>query len=264
MNKLDYVKTPKPYPEATVFSPSQFAKFINKPYVWYREQVLGESGFTGNTASVIGTIVHYIAEMVATDQEVDKVEINRYIDSKEPSDDYDPDIVREAYPEMAKVLINEYVLENVDNYLATELQLHTKIRDDYYVGGTIDVVEGSKDDALVNDYKTYSGKTKPKVIPNDYKYQLLIYAAILIGNGYNVTRIRLTYISRAIVGEFSEKTGKQFKSYPSELTVLTEVLTDDDMNFIYSMLNLCVDSLEVTKKHPELTHVIWHDARLKV
>jgi RecB family exonuclease len=263
-NKLSYVKTPKPYPEATVFSPSQFAKFIEKPHLWYREQILGESGFTGNTSSVIGTIVHYIAEAVANDEPVDKAEIERYIDSKEPSEDYDPDTVRLHYPEMAEVLINDYVLENKNNFLATELQLTADLNKDYFIGGTIDIIEGSAEDAMISDYKTYSSSTKPKRIPNNYKYQLLIYAAMALANNFNVTRIRLVYVSRGIVGEISPKTGRQFKSYPSEVTVLTEVLTDEDMDFIKSMLYLCVDSLEATKKQPELTHIIWHDPRLQV
>ena len=262
-NKLDYVKTPKPYEEAIVFSPSQFAKFIEKPYQWYREQVLGEDGFTGNTSSVIGTIVHYIAECVANDEPVDKAEIERYIDAQEVSETYNPDMVRMYYPEMAEALVNGYVLENKNNFLAKELQLTADLGNDYFIGGTIDVVEGSAEDAMITDYKTYSSATKPKTIPNHYKYQLLIYAAMAIANNYNVTRIRLVYVSRGIVGEISPKTGKQFKSYPSEVTVLTETLTDEDMKFIQSMLYLCVDSLEATKKHPELTHVIWHDPRLE-
>ncbi len=263
-NKLDYVKTPKPYPEATVFSPSQFSKFIEKPYQWYREQVLGEAGFTGNTSSVIGTIVHYIAECVANDEPVDKVEIERYIEAQEVSETYDPNVVRSCYPEMAAALVNGYVLENRNNFLAKEIQLIADLGDDYFLGGTIDIIEGSAEDAMISDYKTYSSATKPKTIPSHYKYQLLIYAAMAIANNYNVTRIRLVYVSRPIVGEISPKTGKQFKSYPSEVTVLTEVLTDTDMEFIKSMLYLCVDSLEATKKYPELTHIIFHDPRLKI
>jgi len=262
-NKLDYVKTPKPNESATVFSPSQFSKFIDKPHNWYREQILEEEGFTGNTSSVIGTIVHYIAETVAKGLSVDKEEIARYIAAKEPSEDYDPVVVEAMYPTMAEALVNGYVLENKNNYHATEESLITEIDKNCFLGGTIDVIQGSLQDAMIVDYKTYNNKIKPKAIPNYYKYQLLCYAAMAKANGYNVTRIRLVYVNRPIEGAISEKTGKRLKSYPSEVTVLTEELTEDDMKFIKSMLYLAVDSLEAAKDHPELVHVIFHDPRLK-
>jgi hypothetical protein len=260
--KLDYVPTPKPTPDAIVFSPSQFSKFIEKPHEWYRTEILGEEGFTGNTSSVIGTIVHYCAEQVALGKEVDKEEIEKYIDSKAPSEEYDPKIVRKCYPEMAETLINNYVLGR--EYLDVEKQIMGELCPGYYAGGTVDALEGSMEDTLITDYKTYSSSRKPSSIPAYYKYQLLVYAAIAMANGYNPTRMRLVYVNRPIVGEISPKTGKRFKSYASEVTVLTEVLTTEDFDFIESMLDLAVDSLEASKKHPELTHVIFHDPRIRV
>jgi len=260
-NKLDYVPTPKPYEGATVFSPSAFSKFVERPHEWYRNEILKEDKFGGNTSSYIGTICHYIAEMVALGEEVDKNEIERYIDSKETSEDYNPDIVRECYPEMATALVNDYVLDRA--YLAVEKQMIGELCKGYFAGGTVDALEGTKEDTVVSDYKTYSSSRKPSSIPSYYKYQLLVYAAIARANGYNPTRIRLIYVNRPIVGEFSPKTGKQFKSYPSEVTVLTESITEEDFSFIESLLDLAVDSLEASKKYPELTHVIFHDMRLK-
>lgn len=263
-NPLDYVKTPKPYPEAAVFSPSKFSMFIDKPHQWYREQVLEEEGFTGNTSSVIGTIVHYIAEMVAKDEVVDKEAINAYIDSKEPSEDYNPKKVKECYPEMAKVLVNQYVLKNKHNYLGVETKLFAELTDDCFIGGTCDVLEGTVEDTTIVDYKTYSSTRKPTVIPSYYKYQLLVYAALATTEGYQVSRIKLVYVNSPIVGAISEKTGKQLKSYPSEITTLTETLTPEDMEFIESMLYLAVDSCKAAIEYPELRHVIFHDPRLKI
>lgn len=261
---LTYTKTPPPVEGATVFSPSQFSSFIEKPYKWYREQILGEAGFTGNTSSVIGTIVHAIAAAVARGEEVDKDAIESYISDKEVSEDYNPDIVRECYPEMAEALINGYVLQNKNNYLNVEMRLSSELTDGYFVGGTLDVLEGTEADAVLTDYKTYSSTRKPSTIPQYYKYQLLVYAVMALSNGFNVRRIRLVYVNRPIVGAISEKTGKQLKSYPSEVTVLTEELTEDDLDFIESLMYLAVDSCQASKKYPELRHVIWHDPRLKI
>ena len=243
------------------FSPSQFAKFIDKPWEFYRNVIQKLDVFEGNTASYIGTIVHGIAAAVANGEEVDKEAIERYVDSKEPSEDYDPDVVRSCYPEMAERLVNDYVLQSTP--LGVEGRAAASVVKGYSVNGSYDRLEGTREDCCLVDYKTYSSSTKPKAIPKHYKYQLLCYAFALRKMGYNVTRIRLVYVNRPIVGAMSPKTGKQFKSYPSEVTVLTEVLTEEDLTYIESMLTLAVDSLEAAKKYPELLHCIFHDNRLK-
>lgn len=259
---LDYVSSPMPKEGVFKISPSAFPKFIDRPYIWYREQVLKEDVFTYNTASVLGTIVHYCAEKVAKNEEVDTDEIERYISKWTPNEDYDPDIVRAQYINMAERLVNDYVLGR--NFLEVEKQLHCHLKNGFYIAGTLDALEGIKTDCLLDDYKSYSSKTKPKAIPANYRYQLLTYAYMLKKNGYDVTRIRLIYINRHIEGEISEKTGKQMKSYPPEVTILTENISQEDLDFIESMLMLCVDSVIAGQEHPELLHVIFHDPRLAV
>ena len=260
-NPLQYVSTPIPDNGIFKFSPSQFAKFISTPYKWYRSEVLKEEGFSHSTSTVIGTIVHYCAEQVAKGEDVDKKAINDYIHSLEIHEDYNPGVVEYHYTPMAETLVNDYVLNH--EFLEVETSYSGLVKDDYYAAGTLDRLEGVKNDCMVVDYKTYSSKSKPKTIPAYYKYQLLVYCTVLIKNGYNPTRIRLVYVNRHIEGEISEKTNKQMKSYPPEVTILTETITREDIEFIDSLLDLAVDCCEATKKHPELTHVIWHDPRLE-
>ena len=243
-------------------SPSRFAQFVDYPHNWYRSEVLKEQLFSHNTSSVLGTIVHYCAEMVAKSKPVDIKCIEEYIDSLEVTDDYKPEVVREHYKVMAETLVNDYVQGN--EFLAVEEFKYAHVKKDYYIGGIVDFLQGVKEDCLVGDYKSYHSKTKPRAIPANYRYQLLVLCSLWKANGYSPTRIRLVYINRPIVGEISEKTGKQLKSYPSEVTVLTESLTPEDFTFIDSLLDLCVDSVEASVKHPELTHVIFHDPRLKI
>jgi RecB family exonuclease len=220
-----------------------------------------EDVFDYNTASVLGTIIHYCAEKVAKNEEVDIDEIERYISKHKPNDDYDPAVVRAQFTNMAERLVNDYVLGR--EFLEIETQVKAEIKNSFYAAGTLDVLEGTKDDCLLVDYKSYSSKQKPKTIPQNYKYQLLTYAWILNKNGYNVTRVRLVYVNRHIEGEMSPTgNGKQLKSYPPEVTVLTETITSEDIDFIDGLLNLCVDSCLASDKHPELNHVIWHDPRL--
>lgn len=260
---LGYVSVVLPKKAVFKISPSQFSKFITEPHNWYREQVLKESGFTYNTSSVLGTVVHYCAQMVSTNNPVDKAGIEEYVYSYAPNDEFDPEVVMHNYPAMATCLINDYVLKNMGNYLEVESQHFAEVRDRYYAGGSIDVIQGDKSDCMIVDYKTYNSKTAPKSIPAYYKHQLLTYAYILKKKGYNVSRIRLVYVNRSIDGGYSEKTGKPLKSYPPVVTELTECIDVGDMEFITSCLELCVDTLQATKKHPELTHVLWHDGRLR-
>ena len=261
-NPLIYSTTPMPKGGVFKIRPSSFPKFIQYPHNFYRDEILEENPFSHNTSSVIGTIVHYCAECVAKEEDVNMDFVNAYINGLEVHEEYDPAIVRSQFVLMAETLVNDYVLEQQD-YLEIETSHMVEIRDGYFTGGTVDALQGIKADCMITDYKSYNSKTKPKSIPANYKYQLLNYAWVLRATGYTVTRIRLVYINRNIVGEMSEKTGKQLKSYPPEVNVLTETITDDEFNFVESQLNLCVDSVEAGKAHPELLHVIWHDPRLK-
>lgn len=62
-------------------SPSSIGKFFSYPSVWYKEQVLGEKVFEGNTATVLGTICHHIYEKVSKGEEVNREMINYLLDN---------------------------------------------------------------------------------------------------------------------------------------------------------------------------------------
>lgn len=261
---LDYDNGSGHLPEGAFrISASQFNQFVAYPHQWYREKILGESGFEGNTASVLGTIVHAIVAAVANKEDVPVEEIEQYItncstlEDGTPNEDVDADIVRANYEQMGTILVNDYLLANMPTQVEPFVQ--HEIQPGYFPSGSIDAING---DCIV-DYKTYSGKTKPKTIPLNYKYQLLIYAYICRKMGMDIQRVRLVYINRNIAGGLSEKTGKPLKSYPPEVTVLTECIDQDDMDFIESLLNLCAESVDMAKQHPELAYLIFRDYRLK-
>lgn len=262
---LEYNNGTGELPEGSLrISASQFNTFMGYPHQWYREQVLKEEGFTGNTSSVIGTIVHACAAAVANGDEVKLDEIETFIDTYSSSIKY-PDVdtseVRTHYKLMAETLINNYVL-TANKFMVEEFVKH-EILPDIFPSGSIDLVEGSKSSAMIVDYKTYNSKTKPKTIPMNYKYQLLIYAYILNKNGINADRMRLVYVNRLIDGGLSEKTGKPLKSYYPEVTVLTESITKEDLDFIESVLTLCAETYKKSKEDPSLVHLLYRDMRLK-
>jgi len=272
MSKVEKVKTDLDYnngkgilPEGAFrISASQFNTFMSYPHQWFREQVLGESGFIGNTGSVLGTCVHYIAEKVGKGEHPDVAQIEQYIENhSNPIEfpDVDVHVVRAQYKLMGETLVNQYILQNkpyrVEEFISTELYKGI------YPSGSCDAVDGSDDSACIVDYKTYSSKTKPKAIPMNYKYQLLMYAYIYTEQGINVDRIRLVYVNRYIDGGISEKTGKPLKSYAPEVTVLTESITKDDLDFIESVMCLCSETYLKYKEDPSLGYLLYRDYRLK-
>ena len=238
-------------------SPSSFNTFMTRSHLWWREQVLEEDGFTGNTASVIGTIVHSVAAAYANGEEIDQKAITRYAIDEGEKEDVDTDIVLKDYKSMAEVLINDYVAKNT----ATRVEdfIYTDLGDRVVVGGSVDVLDGT----MVVDFKTYNAKSKPKSIPMNYKYQLLCYAYIYTKQGVDIDRIRLVYVNRPIDGGISEKTGKPLKSYPPEVTVLTESITQEDIDFIEGVLFLCRDTYLAAIENPSLVYMLFKDYRLK-
>jgi len=262
-NPLEYVPAEVPGDCILKISPSAFSHFIDKPHRWYRQEILKEDPFSHNTSTVLGTIVHYCAEKVAKKESVRYHDIEEYIDMLEAHDDYCPTTVRANWELMAEAVVNGYVMGLTDIH-SVESQVCRHIKDGIYAAGTYDLLRGPQHDALLADYKSYNSKSKPKSIAYYYKYQLLVYAWILREYDIAVNRIQIIAVNRNIEGEISEKTGKRLKSYPPEATVMTEVITEEDINFIESMLELCADSYLATQKNPELTHLIWHDPRLKV
>lgn len=261
VNPLYYVPAEVPEDCIIRLSPSSIGTFTERPWQWYRQNVLGLDTFEYNTSSVIGTVVHYCAEQVATGKAVDKEAINSYINSFTDKEDYSTSTVHNEWYPVAHTLINDYTLGRT--VLDAEMQVCKSLGDGVYVAGTCDLIEGTKEDALLTDYKTYNSKIAPKSFNFGYKLQLLTYALILREQGINVTRIRNVYINRPVDGGISEKTGKPLKSYPPAVTVLTHVITDEDLVYVKSMLDLWKDTYLTGLKHPELLHIIYHDPRLK-
>ena len=184
-------------------------------------------------------------------------QIEQYIENHVHNLEVDVHEVRAQYKMMGEALVNQYLSSNkptqVEPFVSYEIQ------PGYFPSGSIDAINH---DCIV-DYKTYNSKTKPRSIPYYYKYQLLVYAYILRKQNIDIQRIRLVYVNRYIDGGISEKTGKPLKSYAPEATVLTESITDDDMEFIESVLNLCVETTDYARKHPELAYMLFRDYRLK-
>lgn len=118
--KLDYVSGATILPEGAFgISPSNISKFFDRPHQWFREQVLGEEGFTGSTASVLGTCVHFCAEEYAKTGKVDVDSIYKYI-YKETCSNASELLFDEVVKDIVDVEVryekwSDLILENCDN-----------------------------------------------------------------------------------------------------------------------------------------------------
>lgn len=118
------------------------------------------------------------------------------------------------------------------------------------------------DNCLV-DFKSTSNLTAPTDIPIYYLYQLLTYAYIYNKIGIPINRIRIVWVTNHIVGRISDKTGKPMKDYPATVSTSTQTITNEDMDFIESILKLIAEKVAYYKANPETAYLLFNDYRLK-
>jgi len=249
-------------------SASQVSKFFDTTAAWYREHFMGEAGFEGNTASELGNCVHAAVDMFVNENEVNYDQIEAYIDTLGP--DIDTDHIRTQYPQMLAVL-----LPFVERHRPTETEkfVFHELLPGIVAGGSIDAIQGRvvksgdeltyPDDVTIMDWKTTSSKTAPTKFSRNYWFQQMVYAWVLKQKGVNVRWIKLVYITTSEVGRVSEKTGKPLKDYPSEVSVVTEEVTDANLELIGSCLQLIAESVQTWQEKPELRYLLAQDLRLK-
>lgn len=285
MSKLSYVPGNSIIPEGCFgISPSQLHRFFSKPHEWYRTEVLNEKGFTDSTSSVLGTIIHFIAEEFIKTKSVDKSAIyehlyEEYVVDKSrtvPSfsdeeaiedfliDNIDPEVVDveyifNQYKVMGNALI-QFLRQRARPSRSEEL-IHAEVLPGYHVCGSCDAVVGNH---RVIDFKTTSDLTAKSKIPYEYKLQLLCYAYIYRKMGLPINTISIIWITHNQVNRVSETNGKPLKDAPTKVTEVSEIIDDKDMLFIESLLKLISESVQADKDYPQLRHIIWKDYRLKV
>jgi hypothetical protein len=225
-------------------SPSQIDKFYTEPTIWYKEQMLGETVFKGSTSTELGTVIHAIADSVATTGAYSDLDVVDYIDSiTDP--DVDKDTLHSTYLELARAVINEYLVNNKPE--VTEEQLTMHIKDNVYVGGTCDFRDGT----IVGDYKTVSRKPSLEKIPLSYKRQLMSYARMYKEQGLEIDTIRIVYIVRPT------------KTLPARIFIVDHAVEYDDWVMIDNTLELIADTVLLSNKQPELRYILWKSMEYK-
>jgi len=252
---------------------SQISKYFTSTSKWFRENLHGEDGFIGSTASVLGTIVHYYLECYVTNQPESKLEIDKYIaEQSAVIPDLDIDYIYYQLPfmvEVAKLYIDSNGI--LQQSPTSEQFVIKQMNKQVYIGGSIDLTVKNFIDVnglhqpgtCIVDYKTTSSKQRIKSIPYGYKLQALTYAKILRDEGVDVTHYRIVYISTNIDGGLSERTGKPLKSYPSETYVLEEHITEKDLEMMDNIFSTISDAVLHYIENPSHRGIIGQDNRLK-
>lgn len=230
-------------------SPSGASKFFSQTTQWYRENLMGEKGFQGSTATILGTIVHFFAECAATGEapaNADKV-VAEYLNKQKI--EYDRADVELHWRDMANVLNEEAVFPVQSKIHSTEQFIHYKVTDGIYVAGTYDALLDNKNGTYtIRDYKTAA--KKPSSFSYDYKVQSLIYAWVMRKQGVNVTEIELQYVV------------KPTKTLPVRNVEFKYQVTEEDMNFIDNVINIIAKSVKCWKEQPEMRPLLAQDIRI--
>lgn len=265
MNKLDYNYTSPDQPEfdPTVFriQASQISTFFDYTNQFFRQKLLGEEGFKGNTASVLGTCIHYCAEQFIKNGKLsaeDKQEIYDYITEQSQAlpDLVNSDEIRAQITPMWSELRN-YIKANPVSLAEPFVQV--EILPGITVGGSIDAIRAvdgtvaTSIEQLANkqveliDWKTCGAQSRitDSSMTKAYHWQLLVYAYVLKKlHNINVTKITNVFISRSDINRVSEKTGKPLKDYPSEITPISKPVLPEDLDFIESLIKLVAHSVQ--------------------
>jgi hypothetical protein len=236
-------------------SASQLSKFFDRTSEWYHENLLGEEGFTGNTATYLGTVVHAGIEMFVREGDVNWEELNNYVMSIDHPEVDMYHVLSQYEPMISAVL--PFVEENKPTEV--EKFIFHEILPGIGVGGSIDALRGD----TIMDWKTTGAKTPPTRFSRNYWFQQMTYAWVLKQQGIDIRYLKLVYITQNETGRVSEKTGKPLKDYPSQISVVTEEVTQDSLDLIGSCLQLVAESVQTWNDNPELRHLLAQDLRLK-
>ena len=281
---LDYIPGTSSIPEGCVgISPSRLSVFFSAPWQWAASELKGERSFTGDTATVLGTIVHYIAEEFGkkSTNKNRRTEIYKYLYSQLNNDalwerdkdkeDFEKEtflresavcptvdfnVVLDKWELMAQKLV-DYLKHMSSKITHAEDLINTPITSHVYACGSCDAV--FNDNEIV-DYKTC--KSASDSIPFNYRLQLLTYAYIYRQRGLPISRISIIWITKPENNRIG-KTGNRLADIPCNVTKVTEEIGESDFLYIENILKLVAESVEFLEDNPDKSYIVWKDYRLK-
>jgi len=300
MNKLNYgYGSPKVPKGIFKISPSSLKDFYGSfKHLWFRQNFMQESKFEGNSASVKGTLIHWMCEQYAKNgklTDADMAEGLKYVSEQSNLvPEVDEDNILSTYSYMWEVikpwldrtdllsteeyttasLTDRVIIQGQVDYtrLITQDDIDILSQDEYWNHHNATINNNINNNAksntalnniIIGDYKTHNDKYIKKSIEYAHKLQARAYAYAMRENGTNVTAIEITYIKGYVPGALSAKTGNIGKSYPAEVTTFLEPYTDDTHALIKNQLMLVAETMEFFFDNPDKANILFHDQRFK-
>lgn len=250
-------------------SPSKIIDFLETTHTWFRELIMNEDGFTGNSGSCIGNIIHYGAECTAKKEPIVELDIAEYIgqlvpklDQPDPRKNLDPSIVDSAYGDMLPLIV-DYVETNMPE--STEGYVWSKVTPRVVLAGSYDAIRKNPMSGkyIVIDYKSTAEKLPPKKIEFKHKLQGYCYAwALKKQKGIEVDAIEIVYVTRYHPGAVG-KTGKIGRDYQPTITPLQISFDQSNFEFIDQLIHLIAETMEHFLDNPKQAYMLFKDYRLK-
>lgn len=218
--------------------PSSMSKLFDHPAKWYKETILGQNSFFGNTNTVIGDIIHgRIHKYYDGIEPVDIDDELEYITTHKDNPDVNEWTVADEVDRIWDLVRLAY-LEKYPKPDEAEGSVQFEIPNSkYYIGGSFDAIEGQ----TVIDFKTTS--VTPKKITSAHRLQLLTYALILNLKGRKTNNMRVVYIVK-------------LKKEP-KVVILEEEIQDRDLEYIKLQIKNIVKRLELVDEDETLRELLF-------
>ena len=232
-----------------LLSPSSMTTFFDNPRVYYEKNIVCTTTFSGNTFSVLGTIIHYCIEKYYSRIPIDRVEIEDFISDYTFNPDVDVAYLSKHWYETYSTVITKLPAIAPDKM---EYETVAILDDVCAVGGTVDYRRGN----TIGDYKTVKSL---KSDIGEHKWQLMLYAWCDKLNDLYTDTLEVTYIQRPTDGHISEKTGKLIGIKRPDVKTVTYTITDKDWMDIEKAIYLEADTYKLVKANPEIAHLVYRN-----
>jgi hypothetical protein len=221
----------------TKISPSSFCSFYENPNHWFETQIKKNNTFKGNTATVLGTLIHYRLECLWKKEPIDEDEELRYLALYENVADVNEWDVTDKLKSIWSTLERDFKQLPIPDYIEEPI-VYEIPNSEYHISGTFDF---RFKDGVLGDIKTVSQSVKN--IKVSHRIQLLIYAlALKMSQGVDVSSIRVIYI---------------VKTKTPKLIVLEEPITDGDIDWIKQEIKNMIQRLELCKNDESMIELMF-------
>lgn len=216
---------------------SSFPLFYENPKSFYKNQILKQNNFRGNTNTVIGSLIHSRIEHywqgIPHNEDDEFNYVTQYKDLPEVNE-------WEVYSQVDKIwemLQTEIIRIPKPSEIEVAVLFEIPNSDKYFIGGSYDYLRGN----VIGDLKTTS--TSQKSIKVSHRQQILFYELCRRLDGKpKCDTMEVIYIVKTKV---------------PKLIVLQEPITEDDILYIKTEIKNMITRLELVDNNPDLVDVIF-------